>query len=378
MNWTANIPDKLDSNTYANAFSHIETSDAFRKKLIAQLQQSQEEQGMPVKSVEQPLIRSWQRKKVFTSACLATVLLLIILAVGIPRMLPATVPADSSFTSASSATPSSTGSQTTGQSTATRPTSLDDQAYSQLLLATADPIKLPAALLGPDLTSRMSPGNYVVSMQDRADLVVKATISNVQMKEYPIKFLVKPEDYKAFMTAEENKYRFRTYYTVVYEARIDQVLFDSEFGQPIAGEPLIIEQILYPMDSYDDYLLPRVGRQYILPLIRRESLDLISSDEHAQYDAVYNDHMLESRIALLFDQTPQIECTQDGNIIFFADPTFTTSLKGEKPGIGWIELLDNQSSKIVMPDETSPLYRDSMWIRSGLAFEKELVSFSKK
>lgn len=378
---------------YINAFSSISPTDAFREQLMIQIQQAQS--GQAASSAghlgQAPVTRIHPSR--FLAIC-AYGSLLLMLVWGIRQLIPPgspamptqddPIPAQSSPVASPSLSASgiSLGTTISSQSGPTLPsispaaTSFADDfetiLYSSLKLSGSEAVQLPPQLTQGSLTDRMRPGNYAEVLKEHADLVVKATILQVRLKQYSVRFHVKPSDYKAFLTAEENKYRFKTIHTIVFEARIDQIYRDLELTSTGLSETLLVEQMLYPLDSDDPYLFPRAGRQYVLALNRRENMDLVPAAEAAQYDAIDGEHMAEGRYSLLFDQTPQIERTLDGGYLFYADPSVYIANSGSQKGAGWTALIKPSAKKIIMPDVTNSIYQNSMWVRSDAEADADL------
>lgn len=251
--------------------------------------------------------------------------------------------------------------------------------YSSLKFAESAAVDRPADLTGGALTDMAMPGNYALYWPGEADLVVKATVMEVRFNRYPVKFQVKKEDYKAFLTDEENQFIEQTIFTIVHEIRIDRVYY-ADGGSPVQpSDLLVIENSL----QYQDPDSPGSGlqpdHQYILTVSRGDG-DLVSPGDRAQYDAVIGNTTAESPCFMMFTFTPQIELTLDGGYLFYANE----DVKAEKPqegiGSGWVGLINDETVRVILdgqtgalnPDDSSDaLYRDNMRLRADSTFEAD-------
>jgi len=149
-------------------------------------------------------------------------------------------------------------SQTSGQTaapTAASPSStehlkLDGSPvlYSSLKFAASAAVNRPADIPGGGLTDMYIPGNYALYWPEAADLVVNATVMEVRFNRYPVKFQVKKEDYKAFLSDEENQFIEQTIFTIVHEIRIDRVYYAGSDSPIQPGDLLVLENSLQYLD----------------------------------------------------------------------------------------------------------------------------------
>jgi len=251
--------------------------------------------------------------------------------------------------------------------------------YSSLKFAAAAAVDRPADLTGGGLADMAMPGNYALYWPDSASLVVKATVMEVHFNRYPVKFQVKKEDYKAFLTDEENQFIEQTIFTIVHEIRIDRVYYADGSGPVQPGDLLVIENSLQYQDPDGPGSGLQPDHQYILT-VSRGSGDLVSPADRAQYDAVIGQTTAESPYFMMFTFTPQIELTLDGGYLFYANEDVKVSKPQAGIGSGWVGLINDETVRVILdgqtgalnPDDSSnALYRDNMRLRADSDFEAD-------
>ncbi len=273
--------------------------------------------------------------------------------------------------------PESTRATTATTQTGVRQLVLDGSPVqlSELVFAPGAAIRLPDRLdIGQSMVDSIAPRNYVSDLSDSANLIVKATVIDVRFNAYPLKLQVREEDYKAFLTEEENQYQLMTVHSVIHRIRIDKIYYAGE-SEIKAGDELVLENIIEASDVGSPGSILKTCHQYILPITQTDG-SVLSEALHSDYEAVIGATDTESKHALLFTRTPQIELTLNGGVIFFA----RRDMPGVEQGAGWVDLINDNTVPVEIDiplnpfelyesEEASWLYRDHMKLRADKAFE---------
>ena len=259
-----------------------------------------------------------------------------------------------------------------------RQTGLDGKSilFSSLKFAVSDPIDWPDDV-SHGILDRLMPRNYASGWSKNTDLIIKATVTGVRFNKYSLKFKVKKEDYKAFLTAKENEYMLKTIQTVVYEVRIDHVYHTDSDSKVKTGDELVIENSLEYLDR--DY--PRIGllksHQYILS-VNHDTGELVAPAERAQYKAVIGNTTAESGYYMQFMDTPQIEITQDGSYLFYAVQTVQSQVPTKGVSSGWVDLVNEKTVQVIMDSNINDLYKNPMKLRADKSFEIDFQTLVDK
>jgi len=222
--------------------------------------------------------------------------------------------------------------------------------YSDLNFAETKAVEYPSGLqqnnedIAPPLT------DFELS---HSELVIKATISEIHFNEYSD---------TASNTSGTN--------TVAYKVVIDK-LYYAAAGLPVrVGDTLTIEDSL-GMESpctKDSVFQLQLNRQYILPL---------------SYTSGKEGHM-ESPYSLEDPFIPQMECTEDGGYVFYAQKPLQPYEYDERiySWFGWGEMINAGTLPVVMDtyelEGMKESLKNTMYFRSDSQFEEDFQSLCDK
>ncbi len=380
--------EDINQQDYRDAFSAIKPSVVFQEQLVAKIKPADQKSAGTQTRQQARAQERYQASGTIVSpnfrprkralSLIASVLILGLVIFGFWQLLPGisqssdqsghTVPVKQPSQSGAVFTPPTT---TAKANNSTSEDSSVDLLYANLKLIDSDPVQYPLHL-GENTISQKIPGLYANDLQ-KADIIIQATILQAKQLTYALEMEIKPEDYKDFLTPEENKYRQDEINTMLFEARIDSVIYKSGETTAAIGDSIIIQETLNGIEEYDPYLYPRKGRQYIIPLITRESMELLPTAEQDRYLSIAGNFIAEGHFVMLYPQTPQIELTLDDGSLFYGVPATEPTVKGAAiHGGGWTDLITSDARKVKMPADTGLLYRDWMWYRSTRELEQHL------
>ena len=211
--------------------------------------------------------------------------------------------------------------------------------YSDLRFPGGTAVEIPAAPDGAALC--IAP--FTEEMIGDSDLVIKATVQSVRIKDY----------------GEEGEYLGDNRYAV-YSLRVDRVYFDRV--GVAEGETFVIEEYLYVGSSLWDLVMQlQAGRQYILPI--RFETEQVTLYRPGQREPLLRAR--ESPYSLIYPFAPQIQVTADNAYLFF---------ESREEGTGWRSLGTAAAIPVTMDVELQgdmALYRERMYLRRDEAFERD-------
>lgn len=366
----------MNKSDYKSAFSKIQPSDSFNERTIAYLKQNMKVSVAKTHSSSKALKYALAGTALVSCLVIAVMLLPGVMLMVKTQPTTQSVPMQQSNLSESFTT-QITG-QTTSQATESTQLGLDGKPvlFSSLKFAASDPMDWPDNF-SSGLTDRLMLGNYATCWASNTELVVKATVQVVRFNQYPLKFKVKKEDYKSFLTEKENEYMLKTIQTVVYEIRIDHVYYADSSSLVKAGDRLVIENSLEFLDRDYPQISLEKSHQYILS-VNHDTGELVAPAERTQYDAVIGDTTAESSYYMQFLDTPQIEITQDGSYLFYAGLTVQSQVPIKSVGSGWVDLINDKTVQVIMDADTNFLYKNQMKLRTDKLFETEFQTLVDK
>ncbi|MCI8361021.1 MAG: hypothetical protein HFE86_06770 [Clostridiales bacterium] len=314
-----------------NAFAHIEPSADFVSRTLDKLE-AETEYGR--------IRRPWRLKSSCTLILCLGVLLVLPLAAVVPSLSGQRLPL----------------------SPAGYATELDGcpVPYESLRLPPDDGQDFSEEALASNYTlTDFALGNYTSGLSHAA-LAVKGTVTAIRFNDYAY------DSIDAGLPASHYKHRLRHQErSVVYEVRVEKIFGarpEEAAVQP--GDLLIAENRLLNMAAAsltDPAGRIQAGHQYILT-VGKGCRHLISGWPSAY--TFEGDYVAESPYFLTNSHTPPIQLTQDGGYLFFA------RTDAVRPA-GWLDLLTDNTVRVVMPAETDPLYKEHMYLRAGPAFEDD-------
>ena len=322
-------------NSLENAFSHIEPSPDFVSRTLDRLE-AETEYGRTS--------RPWRSKGRRALVLCLNVLLVLLLAGVVPSLsgrLLFAPPADSA------AGPVLT---------------LDGLPvpYASLRLPPDDGLDFSEEALASSYTlTDFALGDYTSDLSYTA-LAVKGTVTAIRFNHYAY------ASTDADLPASDGEHRLRYQEScVVYEIRVEKVYGARQEEAAIRpGDLLITENRLLGMTAAsltDPVGRIQVGHRYILAVGKGHGRLTVGWTPSRTLEG---DYIMESPYFLTHLHTPPIQLTLDGGYLFFAR-TDTA-----RPA-GWLDLLNEDTVRVLMPDETDALYKERMYLRAGPAFEDD-------
>lgn len=188
--------------------------------------------------------------------------------------------------------------------------------------------------------------SFSESFVDDSELVFKGTVTNAYYKTY------KYDTYSNKF--EENGRLHNIAVTVVYEMKIEDILYSNENFK--VGDTIKIE------NQYDSWSFPneeefcklKVNHQYIIPVSEFGENIIYSVD---QSDYASGDIKRDGKYAINYQYAPQIEVTLDNQYIFHT---------------GWTSLINDNSREVIVDGLEGPLLKFKM--RDDEAFIEDLKS----
>lgn len=223
--------------------------------------------------------------------------------------------------------------------------------YSDLHFAATEKVEYPSVenAMSADILPFMT--DDVLS---HAEMVIKATITDIHFNDYSDKFYDTSIMYSKILSAE----------TIVYQITIDKIYFAKADSAIHEGDQFTIEDPLgteSPCLKDSVYQLQQ-NRQYIFPVSYMPELE----------------GSMESPYHLSFCYYPQIECTEDGGYVFFVlYPQNVFEYDGKSyTWYGWGELVNTATVPVNMDHYEQEGYKGNlkgnMYLRTDTDFESDV------